>query len=182
MVYIFLAEGFEIVEAMAPIDMLRRAKIDVRSVGVGGREIKSSCGVPVIADMAESEVTLDDSLDGVILPGGMPGTLNLEKSETVQRALDFAVESGKLICAICAAPSVLGHKGILKGKEAVCFPGFEDTLEGAEVSESFVCYDGNIITAKGAGVATQFGLKIVEALSGKESAEAIRSSIQCDTK
>ena len=182
MVYIFLAEGFEIVEAMAPIDMLRRAKIDVRAVGVGGREIKSSCGVPVIADMAESEVTLDDSLDGVILPGGMPGTLNLEKSETVQRALDFAVESGKLICAICAAPSVLGHKGILKGKEAVCFPGFEDTLEGAEVSESFVCYDGNIITAKGAGVATQFGLKIVEALSGKESAKAIRSSIQCDTK
>ena len=112
----------------------------------------------------------------------MPGTLNLEKSETVQRALDFAVESGKLICAICAAPSVLGHKGILKGKEAVCFPGFEDTLEGAEVSESFVCCDGNIITAKGAGVATQFGLKIVEVLSGKESAQALRSSLQCDTK
>ena len=182
MVYIFLAEGFEIVEAMAPIDMLRRAKIDIRSVGVGGREIKSSCGVPVIADIAESEVALDDSLEAVILPGGMPGTLNLEKSMTVQKALDFAVKNGKLVCAICAAPSVLGHKGILKGKKAVCFPGFEDALEGAGISESFVCRDGNVITAKGAGVATQFGLKIVEALSGKECADAIRSSIQCEIK
>lgn len=182
MVYEFLADGFEIVEAMSPVDMLRRAKTEVKTVGIGGTEIRSSCGVKVVADIGEGEVKLDDSVDAVILPGGMPGTLNLEKSETVQKAINFANENGKLVCAICAAPSVLGHAGILDGREATCFPGFEDALVGAKISSDHVVKDGNIITAKGAGVATSFGLKIVEALRGAALAENIRSSIQSETK
>ena len=179
MVYIFLADGFEIVEAMAPVDVLTRAKIEIRTVGVSGKTIVSSCGVPVVCDMTAEQFEPDERLDAVILPGGMPGTLNLEKSRTVQEAVDFAVENEKFVCAICAAPSILGHKGILRGKEAICFPGFEDALDGAIISEKHVCRDGNVITAKGAGVAMDFGLKIVEALTDFEVSERIRRSIQC---
>ena len=179
MVYIFLADGFEIVEAMAPVDILKRAKIEIQTVGVSGKTIVSSCGVPVVCDMTAEQIVLDDELDAVILPGGMPGTLNLEKSRAVQAALDFALENGKLLCAICAAPSILGHRGILRGREAICFPGFEEALEGATISESHVCRDGNVITAKGAGVAIEFGLKIAAALAGSEKADEIRLSIQC---
>ena len=109
----------------------------------------------------------------------MPGTLNLEKNCTVQKAIDFATEKGKLICAICAAPSILGHKGLLKGKEAIAYPGFENDLEGAVISEKHIVRDGNTITAKGAGVAVDFGLEIVAALVNKEKSSEIRGAIQC---
>ncbi|MGN1195855.1 MAG: DJ-1/PfpI family protein, partial [Acutalibacteraceae bacterium] len=122
---------------------------------------------------------LDASVEAVILPGGMPGTLNLEKSETVQSAIDFAAENKKLICAICAAPSILGHKNLLAGREAIAYPGFEKDLYSAKISESFVVKDENFITAKGAGVAVDFGLEIAAALYGKEKSDSIRSSIQC---
>ncbi|MGN0521060.1 MAG: DJ-1/PfpI family protein, partial [Eubacterium sp.] len=110
---------------------------------------------------------------------GMPGTLNLEKSDKVQTAIDKASQSNTLICAICAAPSILGHKGLLNGKEAIAFPGFEDDLEGAQISDKFVVTDGKYITAKGAGVAVEFGLEIVKALAGEELSNQIRGTIQC---
>lgn len=179
MLYCFLAPGFEETEAIAPIDMLRRAKLDVRTVGVGAKTVAGSHGIPVVCDLTQDEIVLDDTLQGVILPGGMPGTLNLEKSAAVQRALDYCFANGKLLCAICAAPSVLGHKGLLNGKEAVAFPGFERDLIGARVSDSFVVTDGNIITAKGAGVAADFGFAIVAALKDRATADSIKAAIQC---
>lgn len=178
MVYLFLADGFEIIEALAPVDMLRRAKIDVQTVGVTGKTVCSSCGVEVNADITMDEFEYHD-VDAVVLPGGMPGTINLENSAAVQSAIDKAVENQAFVCAICAAPSVLGHKGLLKGKEAIAFPGFEDALDGAVLSDKYVVTDGKFITAKGAGVATQFGLEIVRALTDDEMAENVRKTIQC---
>lgn len=177
MVYVFLADGFEIIEALAPVDMLTRAKVDVKTVGVTGGIVTSSCGVQVVCDMQISDFDFYD-VEAIILPGGMPGTLNLENSSDVQKAIDNAINTNTLVCAICAAPSILGHKGLLNGKNAICFPGFEDALEGAELSSDYVVRDDNIITAKGAGVCIDFGLEIVKALKGEDLANDIRSSIQ----
>ncbi len=179
MLYCFLAQGFEETEAIAPIDLLRRAKVDLKTVGVGAKTITGSHGVPMVCDLTADEIVLNDDLQGVILPGGMPGTLNLEKSGAVQRALDYCAANGKLLCAICAAPSVLGRKGLLRGREAIAFPGFEEELKGAVISKQSVVTDGCVITAKGAGVALDFGLAIVAALKGDATAEAIRAAIQC---
>lgn len=179
MVYCFLADGFEEMEALCPVDILRRGECDVTVVGVGEEIITGSHGVSVCTDLTDSEIVLDDNLDMIILPGGMPGTLNLEKNSNVRKAVDFCASNGKYISAICAAPSILGHMGLLKGKEAVCFPGFEEQLDCAKVSEDFVCTDGIIITAKGAGVAQEFGFKLLECLKGKETADRIKASLQC---
>ncbi len=178
MVYLFLANGFETIEALAVVDMLRRAKIDVKTVGVTGKIVASSHNIDVTADIEIDEFDVKDA-DAVVLPGGMPGTLNLEADKTVQGAIDYCVENKKYICAICAAPSILGHKGLLKGKEAICFPGFENDLTGAILSDKYVVTDGLIITARGAGVAVDFGLEIVKALKGEETAENVRKTIQC---
>ena len=124
-------------------------------------------------------LALSDEIDMIVLPGGMPGTLNLEKSRAVQDTIDFCVKNGKYIGAICAAPSILGKKGLLKGKKATCFPGFEEFLEGADFTGEPVEFDGNIITARGAGVAIEFGLKLVEALSGKPASDKIREAMRC---
>lgn len=179
MIYCFLADGFEEVEALAPVDILRRAGAEVITVGVTGEYVTGSHGITVKADIEAQAAVLDSSLEAVILPGGMPGTLNLEKSGAVQSAIDFAVTNNKLVCAICAAPSILGHKKLLAGREAIAFPGFEKDLYEARISESYVVRDGNFITAKGAGVAVDFGLAIACALFGKEKSDSIRSSIQC---
>ncbi len=178
MVYCFLADGFEELEAIAPIDMLKRAGVEVITVGVTGKTVTGAHNIPVIADIVADEVVLNSSLEAVILPGGMPGALNLENSEAVQNAIYFAAENEKYVCAICAAPQILGHKCLLKGRNAIAYPGFEKELEGANISEDYVVCDGNFITAKGAGVAVEFGLEIVCALKGRETAEAIHSQIQ----
>ncbi len=168
MIYVFLAHGFEEIEAIATIDVLRRCDLKVTTVGIASQYLTGSHHIEVKADMLDREFLLDESLEAVVLPGGMPGTLNLEKSPVVQRAIQYANEKRKLIAAICAAPSILGHQGLLQGKQAVCFPGFEEQLLGAELSDSFVCEDGNIITAKGAGVAVDFALAIARKISGDD--------------
>lgn len=178
MVYVFLADGFEIIEALSPVDMLRRAKIETKLVGVTGEIVTSSCGVAVKTDMLIDEFDFYD-VEAVVLPGGMPGTLNLENNQTVQNIIDNASNTNAFICAICAAPSILGHKGLLNEKEATCFPGFENALEGASLSEDFVVTDGKFITARGAGVSVDFGLEIVKQLRGEELSNEIRSQIQC---
>ena len=178
MVYVFLAPGFEEIEALAVVDVLRRAELEVLTVGVGEDFVIGSHQIPVACDIAEKNLILDEKVEAIVLPGGMPGTLNLEKSATVQKAIDWATENEKLVCAICAAPSILGHKGLLNGKNSTCFPGFEDELFGAEISKDYVVKDGNIITARGMGSAIEFGLQIAEVLTTKENAQKIRASLQ----
>lgn len=178
MIYVFLAEGFEETEAIAPIDILRRAELDVKVVGVTGNTVTGSHGISVLADLGINEVTTDD-LEAVVLPGGMPGTLNLEKNPIVQASIEYALRNDKYVGAICAAPSILGHIGALKGKNAICFPGFEEQLQGAVISAERVCVDGKIITAKGAGAALEFGLKLAELLKGRETSEKLAASMQC---
>lgn len=178
MVYVFLADGFEIIEALAPVDMMRRANIDVKTVGVTGEVVKSSCGIDVTADMSINDFDFYD-VEAIVLPGGGEGTKNLEASPAVQNAIDNATNTNTLTCAICAAPSILGHKGLLNGKEAVCFPGFEEALDGATISKEYVVSDGNFITAKGAGVCIDFGLEIVKHIKGEAVAQEVRKTIQC---
>lgn len=176
MIYLFLAEGFEEVEALCPLDLLRRADLPVTTVGVGGKTITGSHGIPVIADITQDEL-LDRTPEMVILPGGMPGTLNLEASPIVRRAITDARESGAYIAAICAAPSILGKMNLLRDVEATCFPGFEETLTGAILSDLPVVRDGRFITAKGMGVALPFGLLLVECFKGKEFAEKLKKAV-----
>ncbi len=180
MIYVFLSDGFEETEAIAPIDMLRRAKLDVKTVGVGTASPVSSHGVKVAADITEAEVKLTPELELIVLPGGMPGTLNLEKSAVVQSAVKYCVDSNKPIGAICAAPSVLGKLGLLSGREAVCFPGFEQYLTGAKVLDRRCVTDGIFTTAAGAGAAIDFGLELVRVLCGDAKSEELRSAIVAD--
>jgi len=180
MIYVFLANGFEETEAIAPIDLLRRSGKQVVTVGVDDNIITGSHGIPIATDTIAQEAPLSDELEMIVLPGGMPGTLNLEKNRYVQEAIDFCMENNKYIGAICAAPSILGHKGLLKGKNAVCYEGFETQLEGANVLTTPVAADGNIITARGAGAAIEFGLKLVEAVHSPAESQRQRKAILCD--
>ncbi len=179
MIYAFLAKGFEEVEAIAAIDVIRRAGVKISTVGIGSKIVCGSHDIPVFCDMDESEINLADEFDGILLPGGMPGTINLEQNETVNRFIDFCFMNNKLICAICAAPSILGHKGMLKNKKAVCFPGFEEELEGALISDDFVVTDDNIITARGMGSAVKFGLEIVKKYKNEDFVNKLKDSLQC---
>lgn len=178
MIYLFLAPGFEEIEAAAPLDLLRRAKAEVRTVGVGSRRVTGSHGIEIAADLEEKELDRSD-MEMIVLPGGMPGTRNLENSPAVRESIRFCAENGKRIAAICAAPSILGHMGLLRGHRAVCFPGYEDELGADEVLFTPTCVSGNIVTARGAGVAVEFGLKLVEVLFGEEKSKEIREKIQC---
>lgn len=177
MVYVFLAEGFEEIEALVPVDILRRGGIEVKTVGVGAKTIVGAHGISVVCDLCDTEVVFDKKLEGIVLPGGMPGTINLEKSSIVNEFIDYANENNLLMSAICAAPSILGHKGLLKGKKATCYPSFENDLIGAKfLAEPVVC-DGNIITARAAGVACDFAFSLLEYLVGKEKTESQKASI-----
>ena len=179
MIYVFLADGFEETEAIAPIDMIRRAEKDVVTVGINSDTIRSSHGVVMLADITDMQVVMDERVEMIVLPGGMPGTLGLEQSPVVQAAIDYCVEKNIPIGAICAAPSIIGKKGLLNGKEATCFPGFEKYLVGAKLSEEKVVTDGIFTTAAGAGVAVEFGLELVRVLCGEPEYKAIRAAIQC---
>jgi 4-methyl-5(b-hydroxyethyl)-thiazole monophosphate biosynthesis len=174
MVYVFLAEGFEEVEAVAPVDILRRAGIEVETVavteqpaGCAAKTVRGAHGMMLTADIAAGAVKND--FDMVVLPGG-PGTRSLEKSAVVRRCLNEAVARGAYIGAICAAPSILGHMGLLRGKRAVCYPGYEDELEGAKVMSSQTCEDGRIITGNGPGAAFAFGYLLAKRLGGDDNA------------
>ncbi len=177
MIYVFFADGFEEIEALTPVDYLRREGIELKTVGVTGKTVMGSHGVPVVCDITKEDISFND-MDGIILPGGMPGTLNLEKSEKVQTAIDYCQDNGKQLAAICAAPSIFGHKNILTNREAICFPGFEKDLHGAVISDKFAVTDGNIITAKGAGSASEFAFEIIKYLSGENAASDVKRTVQ----
>lgn len=179
MIYVFLADGFEETEAIVTVDILRRAGVKVTVVGVDKREITGAHGIRVTTDIKTGEFAAVE-LEGVILPGGMPGTLNLAANKTVCDAAKLSFKKGKLTAAICAAPSVLGKLGILKGKAATCYPGFEEELIGARYVNSPTVTDGNVITAKGAGAVFEFGFAIVDWLAGSNDASVqLRESMQC---
>lgn len=176
-VVVFLADGFEEVEALTTVDLLRRAGAEVQMISIN--EDAAVCGahdITVQADFTFGEAEIDDA-DAVVLPGGMPGTINLKNHRGVEKTvLDF-YKSGKLVCAICAAPMVLGELNLLKGKKACCYPGMENYLLGADVEKGPVSVDGNIITGVGVGGAIKFALEIVKYLYDGETAAELKESI-----
>jgi 4-methyl-5(b-hydroxyethyl)-thiazole monophosphate biosynthesis len=180
-VLVFLAEGFEEIEALTPVDVLRRAGIETTTVAVTGgfsRNVEGSHGIVVRADVVDTDLIIDEkSYDMIILPGGMPGTKNLDSSAIVDRFVRRAYEGGKYIAAICAAPMILGRRGILNTKKAVCYPGFEEYLRGATITDRRVEKDGRIITACGMGAALEFALEIVKTLEGQELADRIAAGV-----
>ena len=179
MFYCFLADGFEEIEALATIDILRRADIPVTTVGVDGDVICGAHDICVTADMLIGDFEFNEEALGIILPGGMPGVKNLYSDENVREAVSYCQSRDLYLCAICAAPSILGRMGVLKGKKATCFPGFEEELKGAQTTGEKVVVDGKVITAKGAGCAMDFGFTIVSQIRGEEEAKRIAASMQC---
>ena len=177
MIYEFLAEGFEEFEAVAPLDILRRAGVDVRTAGIGGRAVTGSHGITIRCDIDIDEMDME-ACEGVILPGG-PGRVNLAKSPEALDMLRAVSRRGGMVAAICGAPEILGLQGYLEGKRACCFPGSEKDLLGAQVLFDPVVVDGNIITSRGAGTAVLFALALVEYLVSPEKAREIAAQIQC---
>ena len=176
MVYILLVDGFEEIEALEPLDILRRAGIEARTVGVAAKTVTGSHGISAEADITMDEVNPQE-MSLLMLPGG-PGYENLDKTQAVHALLEDAHDREIYIAAICAAPSIPGEKGFLNGKKATCFPGYEKNLVGAVVTGEKVVLDGKMLTAKGAGAAADFGFKIVEILKDKQTAEKIRGMMQ----
>lgn len=178
MIYVLLANGFEETEAIAPIDVMRRGGLEVCTAGIDGTEITGAHSIKVVADIDIKDIDKSD-VEGVILPGGMPGTLNLQKDDRVKDLISYCNENELLIAAICAAPMILGEIGMLSKREATCFPGFEGHLRGAEVYDCSVVVSDNIITAKGAGAALEFGSAIVDYFSGESgSGDEILAQMQ----
>ncbi len=176
-VYVFLAEGFEEIEAIGTIDLLRRAGLPTHVVAVGLEpNVTGAHGIAIQADLSISEVYNDDVL-ALVLPGGLSGVTNLDASQRLHQLIREANQEGKLLCAICAAPSVFGGADLLEGKEAIAYPGFEKNLKGAKVSEAPVVKSGHIITAKSAGYTFDFALEIISALAGEEKAGEVAAGI-----
>lgn len=174
MVLVYLADGYEEIEALTPVDCLRRCGIDVKTVGVNSRGAMGSHGITVLCDIVAEKVRFNEDIRMIVLPGGKLGTLNLEKSEYVQNAISYCVENNVPIAAICAAPSILGHRGILRDKNATCYPGFESELDGAKLCmDKSAVTDGNIITGCGMGGSLDFSGEIISKLISHERAEAL---------
>ncbi len=176
--YLFLADGFETVEALCVADILRRGGTETVTVSVSDiREVTSGQKITVKADRLFEECDFSDG-DAIILPGGIPGTPNLRKYEGLKKVMQEYYDAGKILAAICAAPSILGAYGFLQGKKATCYPGFEKELNGAVYTGEAVETDGNIITSKGMGTATEFGLALLEQLTDRDTSVKIGKSIQ----
>lgn len=179
-IFIHLAEGFEEIEALTPVDVLRRAGCEVQMVSVSGNMlVHSSRNVGVQADILFENANYSEA-DMLVLPGGMPGSKNLDLHEGLKEKLLQADRNGKWIAAICAAPMVLGHLGLLQGKKATCYPGNEKDLIGATSTGKAVEIDDNFITGKGAGSSIKFSLALVEVLIGKEKAQEIKSKMMVE--
>ena len=176
-IFVFLAEGFEEIEALTPVDVLRRAGLSVQTVSVMDEQIVAGAhGVPVLADKMFAEINPEDA-EMILLPGGLPGATNLDAHEGLgQMIQDFAKEE-KPLAAICAAPLVFGNRGLLQGKKATCYPGFETYLQGAEYTAALVERDGNFITGKGPGAAMEFAFAIVEKYCGIDKVNELKQGM-----
>lgn len=174
---IFFGEGFEEIEALSVVDLCRRAQIETEMVSIANTEsVMGSHGILVKMDKGIAQADFD-SYDMLVLPGGMPGTKNLEACGKLMEKLDAFYAEGKWIAAICAAPGIFGHRGFLKGRRACCYPSFESHLEGAQVSREAVEIDGRVITSRGMGTAIRFGLAIVSVFQGNQAADILSKSI-----
>lgn len=177
MVYVILADGFEEIEAIEPVDIMRRSGLDVKTVSImNGKTVKGAHGINVEADIMMSEVDVD-SLELLMLPGGMGHQL-LDASNEVHALINHAVVHGAYIAAICAAPSILGKKQLLMGRRATCYPGFEQYCYGAEMTGEKCMRDGNIITGRGPGAAAEFGFMLAELLVGKRASDELKEVMQ----
>ena len=176
-IFVFLADGFEEIEALAPVDILRRAGLSVKTVSVMEEQVVAGAhGVPVLADVMFDEVNAEDA-EMILLPGGLPGATNLDAHQGLsQMILDFAKEE-KPLAAICAAPLVFGNRGLLEGKKATCYPGFETYLKGAQYTAALVEKDGNFITGKGPGAAMEFAFAIVEKYCGMDKVNELKQGM-----
>ena len=176
-VYVFLADGFEELEALTVVDVLRRAGVEVMTVSVKPeRKVVSSHGVGVQCDAVFGESTFTGAA-ALVLPGGMPGATNLFAHKGLQNVLEEAAKSDTVVAAICAAPMVLGRLGLLRGKRATCYPGFEHELEGAQYTGEPVECDGNIVTGRGPGAAMKFAFMLVSILCGPDKTQALKKAM-----
>lgn len=174
---IFMADGCEEIEGLTVVDIVRRVGIHITTISISDKkEVAGAHGITFLADAKKDEVDFS-TLDGIVLPGGMPGTTNLGADETVDKVIREFAAGGKLVAAICAAPSVLGQAGLLNGKHATSYPGFEPKLTGAVTSEDPVVQDGNVITSRGMGTAIAFALEIVSYFTDKKTADKLAESI-----
>ena len=176
MVYVLLGTGFEEVEAIAPVDLLRRAGISVLTVGVDGKTVTGGHGISVEADITLEQLDLTD-LEMIVLPGGLGGVATARSSQAALDALTFAYENNKYVAAICAGPTVLAELGIIGSRNATCYPGCESGMAEAAIRETACVTDGKLITGASAGCAIPFGLALIEALKGKEEANRIEKQI-----
>ena len=176
-VCVFLADGFEEIEGLTVVDLLRRAEVDVTTVSIMKRNlIHGAHGIDVVADCLFEEKEYGEE-DMLVLPGGMPGTTYLGEHRKLNEILKKFHNEQKYLAAICAAPSVFGKAGFLKGRKATCYPSMENTLEGAEFVDDEVVRSGHIITSRGMGTAIEFSMMIIEVLKGKETAEELKKAI-----
>ena len=181
-VCVFFADGFEEIEALTVVDILRRANVDVDMVSITGeKKVTGSHNITVEMDKLIEEVDFEQT-DMIVLPGGMPGTVNLEACEPLMEQVDAFYKAEKYIAAICAAPSIFGHRGMLQGKKACSNPGFESHLEGADVKKEPAVVAGHIITSRGMGTAISFGLAILEQLEGKDAVAQMKDKIVFETE
>lgn len=177
MVYVLLGTGFEETEAIAPVDLLRRAGVQVLTVGIGGKIIYGGHGIGVEADITLEEMDLTN-LDMIVLPGGLGGVASIRASKEAMDALAFAAENGRYVAAICAGPTVLADLGITDGRRVTCYPGCEENMGSAQYIPNEACVqDGNVITGTSAGCAIPFGLKLIAALKGEETAKTVAEQI-----
>ena len=176
MIALLLADGFEEIEALTPLDCLRRVGVSIETVGITGKYATGGHGITVAADKTLGEASADD-YDSVILPGGLIGTQNIDNSPFTDAVIKSAIEKGGRVAAICAAPTVLGKRGLLRGRKAVCYPGMEDMLDGATVVSEGVVTDGNITTARGMGVALPFAMELVKLFAGEDAKSSLSQSI-----
>ncbi len=176
MVYMLLGTGFEETEAIAPLDLLRRAGIEVKTVGLNGPIITGSHGIGVVADLVIQELDVSDC-EMIVLPGGLGGVASIRACEKAMQAIRQVWEAGKFAAAICAGPTVLADLGITDGKNATCYPGCEEGMGNAHMEKAAAVTDGKLITGTSAGCAIPFGLKLIEALKGKEEADRIAAQI-----
>lgn len=176
MVYMLLGPGFEETEAIAPLDLLRRAGVQAATVGINGKVVYGSHKIGIEADMEIGELDLTN-LDMIVLPGGLGGVASIKASQPALEAVRFAWENGKYVAAICAGPTILAQLGITDGKNATCYPGCESQMGTANMVQAAAVTDGKVITGTSAGCAVPFGLALIAALKGQEAADAIAKQI-----
>lgn len=176
MIIVLLADGFEEIEALLPVDMLRRAGLEVKTVAISGCEATGAHGITVKCDATVEDIDLS-TVEMAVFPGGMPGATNLDASPFTDRVISSVNKNGGRLAAICAAPLILGRRGLLRNKNATCYPGFEGELIGAKICDKGVVTDGNITTARGMGVALEFAEQLISLTLGDEKVESIVKAI-----